>query len=133
MKSQVSYLGNVSNQRFMITGISVDRLYYRIDFSGQEGWIFRNYSTVEGDLTDIPVVGAILIIGEGDVPVRRSPEVKGQVVGNVSNRRFMITGITADHFYYRIDFDGTEAWVFISYGRIEGERRSIPIIDNPES
>jgi tRNA A-37 threonylcarbamoyl transferase component Bud32 len=44
-------------QRLGVTGINASRLYYRIDYQGQIGWIFHSYVTIEGNLDSVPVVG----------------------------------------------------------------------------
>jgi hypothetical protein len=63
-----------------------------------------------------------------NAPVRFQPDSTSQGLEVGSNQNFPITGISADGDYYRVEVNGQEGWVHISFGRIEGNLTGIPII-----
>ncbi len=131
----------VSRGRLPIVGISADGRWYQVEYRQRTGWVRQSgFVEVEGDLSSVPVVGGdwrrgrrrngpLLVIGGMGAYVRVRPSFDADFRA-VSNVRLVITGISADGLWYRVDANGRTGWVRQSgFVAVEGDLGSVPVVE----
>jgi serine/threonine protein kinase len=126
-----------ADMRLPITGVSLDRRWYRVQWLGQQGWIRQSsFVSVEGNLDLAPVVEMseaaqpVLVVGHLGSRVRVAPDVTAEVITTAADMRLPITGVSPDRRWYRVQWLGQQGWIRqSSFVSVEGNLDLAPVID----
>jgi uncharacterized protein YraI len=120
-----------------ILGRNAEANYFLVSYQGQQGWVWLSYVSVLGDLDAVPVIGAepepervLALVGPRAVIIYAAPDLYADRVETVENVKLPITGRTANGQWYRIEWQGREAWIVNSYYlRTQGDKSTIPVVE----
>ncbi len=120
-----------------ILGRNAEANYFLVSYQGQQGWVWLSYVSVLGDLNAVPVIGAepepervLALVGPRAVIIYAAPDLYAARIETVENVELPITGRTANGQWYRVEWQGREAWIVNSYYlRIEGDKYALPVVE----
>ncbi|MCZ7540530.1 MAG: formylglycine-generating enzyme family protein, partial [Anaerolineae bacterium] len=121
--------------RMLVTGRTANSQYMRVEYRGREGWLFFGFVEIEGDLDSVPVIeaeaeGVLVLVGSRAVIIYAAPGLYADRIETVENVELPVTGRTADGGWYRVEWQGREAWIVNSYYlRIEGDKNALPVVE----
>ncbi|MCZ7554697.1 MAG: SUMF1/EgtB/PvdO family nonheme iron enzyme, partial [Anaerolineales bacterium] len=119
-----------------VLGKDAHGLYVFVAYQGHEGWVPLVFLTMLGDLDSaVPVIvaepeGVLALVGSRAVIIYAAPDLYADRIETVENVELPITGRTASGQWYRIEWQGREAWIVNSYYlRIEGDKNALPVVE----
>lgn len=135
-KPTAGELGQVGQgTRMPVTGRTANGQYVRVEYRGREGWMFFSFVEIEGDLGSVPVIeaeteGVLALVGPRAVIIYVAPDLYAARIETVENVELLITGRTANGQWYRVEWQGREAWIVNSYYlRTQGDKSTIPVVE----
>ncbi len=120
----------VVNQSLPVTGLTADKLWFRVEIGGQPGWVREVPDVATLASAAAAPADVVAVIGvNGGVILRRAPHFDAEAGPNVSNVRLTITGRTADGTWLHVEYLGQPWWMRRSaFVRIEGDLDSVPVV-----
>ncbi len=123
--------------RLEILGRNAEANYFLVSYQGQQGWVWLSYVSVLGNLDAVPVIGAepepervLALVGPRAVIIYVAPDLYAARIETVENVELPITGRTANGQWYRVEWQGREAWIVNSYYlRTQGDKSTIPVVE----
>jgi serine/threonine protein kinase/uncharacterized protein YraI len=85
---------------------------------------------VEADATD-DAPG--FVIGDFNTRLLDAPSGSATVVELVRDVQLLIVGVTADGFFYQVDYNGQQLWVGKNWGQVQGDVDTIPVVESDET
>ena len=128
-------IATIDNVTLPITGRLASGVWYRVEWEGREAWISRAFITrIEGDTGSVPVVepepAVVAVIGILGGYLRAAPTIDAELIATIDNVTLPITGRLASGVWYRVEWEGREAWISRAFiTRIEGDMGSVPVVE----
>jgi glucose/arabinose dehydrogenase len=145
-------------QRYVITGQNEDASWWRIDYEGQEAWIYAPLVTLVDEADRITAAPVLLptptpdAASAGAVPsplpaseeggiaaativrainVRSGPGTGFRILATAQpGERYSITGQNSAGNWWRIDYQGQEGWLFASLVQASNSA-TVPVVETP--
>ncbi|RIK41534.1 MAG: hypothetical protein DCC55_11620 [Chloroflexi bacterium] len=145
-------------QRYAITGQNDDATWWRIDYEGQEAWVYASLVTLvdeTDDTTAAPVAlptptpdaasagavpsptstpadsGAAVATIVRAINVRSGPGTGFHILATAQpGERYSITGKNGVGSWWRIDYQGQEGWLFASLVQAANSA-AVPVVETP--
>ncbi len=138
-REDATELGTADGLQLLITGVSQQKDFFRVDYYGAGGWVPVAALTAEGNLSTIPIVpfGAPqLVVGAQGIAIHNLPvDSADNVVATVSSVALPITGITNDRLFWRVDHNGQAGWVKVRVPGADarGDLSTVTVLQPPAS
>ncbi len=133
-----------------IVGKTVDEHFLLVEYEGQQAWLRISpiIGRLEGDLTDVPIMGPtatptvtpspsptsitgpVYRVGGLGAALRAVPRPDAAIVATVASVILPVVGKTPDGTYLLVEYEDQRAWLRVSpiIGRVEGDLADVPVV-----
>ncbi len=123
-----------------VTGRTLTGSWWRVDSEFGEGWVSGEITAFRGTLSTVPVVDEppgtpedpTVFVDTYPVTVYRNPDPDSFVIGIAPQGAVMVvTGITADAFWYRVDTVMGSGFLLVEEVAFRGNPQAVPLAEDP--